>query len=44
MSEGLNLKLETTAMAIITWMNDEDKYSDNIKKAIDFIVSKVKRG
>lgn len=44
MSEGTNLNIETTALACIAWLSDEDRYSDNIENAIDYIVSLVQLG
>jgi len=39
MSAGENLEIETTAIATIAWLNDEDRYSDNIENAMNFLVS-----
>ena len=39
MSEGLNLNIETTALATIAWLNDPTTYSANIESAIEYLVS-----
>jgi len=43
-SSGLNLHLETTAMAVLAWLNDQNRYGPNIERAIEYIVAKVKLG
>ena len=43
-SQGSNLEIETTAVSIISWMNNQRKYSTNIEKAVQWIVTQVKGG
>lgn len=44
LSEGISLNIETTSIAIIAWMNDYDRYSDNIEKAVQWIIQQVENG
>jgi len=37
-SLGLNLDIETTAIATIAWLNDPVRYSLNIESAIGWLV------
>jgi len=41
LSEGFNLDLETTALAVIAWMNDQERYADEIEKAMRWIISQI---
>ena len=44
MAEGLNKVLETTALAVITWLNDPQRYAFNIEKGIDYLISQIVYG
>lgn len=44
MSSGLNLDIETTAMAALAWLNDVPRYSQNIENAINYMVSVIELG
>jgi hypothetical protein len=41
---GESLVVETTAIAVITWMNNQQKYSAQITAAINWLVQSVKSG
>jgi hypothetical protein len=41
---GENLVIETTAISVIAWMNDQNRYSANIVPAINWLVEQVKSG
>lgn len=43
-SMGSNLVTETTAVAVLAWMNDQSRYADNLTPAVNWIVSMVKSG
>ena len=40
-SMGENLVIESTAISVLAWMNDQNRYSSSITSAINYIVSKV---
>ncbi len=44
MSEGVNLNIETTALATLAWLNDQDRYAEEIEAAINYITSLVQLG
>jgi hypothetical protein len=41
---GQNLIIESTAVAVIVWMNDQTRYGGNIIPAINWIISRVSSG
>jgi hypothetical protein len=41
---GENRVIETTGIAVIAWLNDQNRYSQQIVKAVDWLVSTVKSG
>jgi len=44
-SEGQNLEVEMTSMAIINWLNiDRPKFSENIELGMGFLMSKINGG
>ena len=43
-SRGVNLVLETTAVSVMCWLNDNSRYSENSKLGIDYIASQSIRG
>jgi len=43
-ADGSQRIVETTAIGIIAWLNDQQRYSVNIMKSIDWLVSQVKFG
>ncbi|CDW84292.1 a-macroglobulin complement component [Stylonychia lemnae] len=43
-SDGSQRIIETTAIAIITWMNNQQRYSSSIMKSMNWLVSQVKMG
>ena len=40
-SMGENLVIESTAISVLAWMNDQTRYSSSITSAVNYIVSKV---
>ena len=43
-SMGQNLVVETTGVAVIAWLFDQDRYGDYITPAVNWLVSSVKQG
>ena len=43
-SMGQNLIIESTAISVIAWMNEQSRYSSRIIPAVNWIVSKVSAG
>jgi len=43
-STGLMLKLESTALAVLAWLNQPEKQPKNIEQAVNFIIGSVKGG
>lgn len=43
-SGGNQRIVETTAVAVIAWMNNQSRYSKYITAAVDWLVSQVKNG
>jgi hypothetical protein len=41
---GQNLIIESTAISVIAWMNEQSRYSTRIIPAVNWIVSKVSAG
>ena len=41
---GQNLIIESTAVAVIVWMNDQTRYGGKIIPAINWIISRVSSG
>jgi alpha-2-macroglobulin-like protein len=41
---GQNLIIESTAISVIAWMNEQSRYSSRIIPAVNWIVSKVSAG
>ena len=42
-SRGKSLNIETTAIAILTWMND-DKYNENVERAMNWLMKQCNGG
>jgi len=43
-SRGSNLDLETTAIALLALLNDQSFYSSEIKSAVEWVLTQVKKG
>ena len=43
-SDGQNKEVETTAVSVLAWLATQSKFSANIQKAINWLVSQVKMG
>jgi hypothetical protein len=43
-SMGENRVIETTGIAVISWLNDQSRYSQKLVKAVDWLVGRVKSG
>ena len=43
-SDGSERIVETTAISIIAWLYDQERYSDNIESAVNWLVSQIKEG
>jgi len=39
---GENKVIETTGIAVIAWLNDQTRYSEELIKAVDWLAARVK--
>ena len=44
LSKGINKDIETTAIAVLAWMNDPVRYAKNIESAIFWLSSYLQEG